>query len=298
MKQLILISIALLGMQINLSAQNPITANSTAEECIAFIDKMANTRLSDDKYKYFYTFNGTTFKEIETSKNDGLVSVYEHMYIDWAELAFFSHSKKDKVIDINFNFKNSFVLIRNFCDSRSKSLSSFFWFSIPLSQENKIKELEIAAIRLAQLAKAKNSTRLIVNTPPDAFKELPTEEKTKEYIHNLVDAFNDWEYDYDLKLDFDEIRINWAYTIYNGAVADVIKLDYENLKGIKLIENKIVFLGKASRINQYTGNTTNIDRFSISLKATMSQTEKDKLLKAFKHWAWLHNVDLVDDDLF
>jgi hypothetical protein len=304
MKQLLLTLLFLSGIQFSVSAQKPITMTSTAEECIAFIEKMANTRPPDADKSYSFSFDGTAFTGISEDK-DGYRHTFKTQYIDWIKFTEFKASNpKDELITVSFSFDTTLPTYYEFwtkkrgISSRSCFYHEFFTLNLPISQQTKIPELKIASNRLAQLAKSKSSTLLQVTVPPDALKPLPSESETEDFILAKMSAYKRSTFNEDFRLDYDGFKVNTVFYTHNGQPTEEMLLEYTDLKGINVVGNKIIFTGKTTIKNLTTYKSVTSSDFIYGLREDMPQSEKDKLLKALKHYVWMKGVDLVKDDLF
>lgn len=303
MKQLLFTLLCLFGIQFSTWAQNPITMTSTAKECIAFIEKMANTRPPTGEEIFKFSFTGTTFTEISESKDSR--STRKVQYIDWIKFVEFNtFEPEDELITVSFTFNTDLVTTNQFWTkehgifSRDKDYDPFLIFSFPVSQQSKIPELKIAANRLAQLAKSSSSTVLQVTIPPDALNPLPGERKTKDFILAKMSAYKRSTFNEDFRLDYDGFKVNTLFYTNNNQPAEEAVLEFKDLKGITIVEDDIIFTGKTTITNLRTRATVTSSDLIYNIKVDTPQSEKDKLLKALKHYVWMKGVDLVKDDLF
>ncbi|WP_436832527.1 hypothetical protein [Parapedobacter sp. DT-150] len=300
MKQRLITLLCLFGLPFSSCTQKSALSTATAEACIAFIEQLANTRAADDG-GYSYSFNGTVL--IETNKIDEhTITKDQYQHIDWAKFTEVSNNPSGGgAINISFDFDRP---ISRFWEVqyegrpvyRSSDIPNTFNFSIPVAQQPKIKELEIAANRLAQLAKSKASPLLAVSIPLDALKPLPNRSETEEYILSKLHVYNGTDAKYDRKFSLADANIlmnlTWQFDDPDK-VSEIVNLEYENLKSIAINGNQIIFTGKVKLLNLNNGKSSYIPSMAYFLKDDTPQSEKDKLLEALTHWVWMKGVDLV-----
>ncbi|MGK6351510.1 hypothetical protein [Parapedobacter sp. DT-150] len=311
MKQLLFTLLCLFALQFPVCAQQSISATSTAEACIAFIEQMANTRPDDDDKTYSYSFDGTTFIETNKKKSGESTSMYKRQYIDWEKFTKFSSETSEERVGVYFGFSSPISLLMEMGDNERMSyrvlhIMNGFPISLPVAQQSKIKELEMAANRLAQLAKSKASPLLEVSVPPDALKPLPTRSDTEDYILAKLSAYRSSTelvgFDLGFELGYSGFEMNSSWNTANMEPIKSMVLEYKDVKAINIVGDEFLFLGTtkvesiAAEPMTYTSITGNVMRYFV--KSDMPQSEKDKLLKALKHWAWMKGADLVKDDLF
>jgi len=200
MKKLIfsLLLFAILGK----SNAQAITDNSTAEDCVSFINQLAQTNNGKDR-KYddvnYYIFKGSYFIHTRFSKYHDFKSYYEN--INWADFDTLYLSKEaDGGIDIYLNFKKKHINISNLgilkevnlIDSRADKKSDYFSITIPISEKGKIATLETAAKRLRQIVQTNGNifSSQSSGLSPRKIKNIegkPSFEETVKYINKFLE---------------------------------------------------------------------------------------------------------------
>lgn len=181
---------------VSIKAQS-ITPTSTAEECIAFIDAAAKSFIGVDKsYPLTYaSFTGTGLQK--TINLTSLDFKHNFLEIDWAYFKSITKMKPDggkipvyyffeKIKKENTTINVDTGIIQDY----EFEETSYFWFYIPESEQSKLKDLEAAGKRLAEIATAKESTLLVVRKNNLPKEGTPSYEETVAYIETYFDDPN------------------------------------------------------------------------------------------------------------
>jgi len=179
-----------------------ITATSSAEECVNFINKMAQTgNASAKKYDFIRSasFTGGTFVETE----DWKYSIHKETFsnINWADFEKVSSVKPKAVGDdimFFFYFKTkqlshetiSIDKKTNLVDDRENETDKSLYFYIASSEEGKIKDLEMAGNRLKQIVTEKGTVfKTTATATTSKIKNIegkPTYEETVKFINSFL----------------------------------------------------------------------------------------------------------------
>lgn len=187
MKKLFTFILIFIGL---IAQAQEITTASSAESCIAYIDQLAKTSVSDNSMDLTTEFDGTSFTTTRTGRV--LTFISELTDIDWATFNVLrTDTKKDGNISVLFMFDSDVTQKRTTIDNNSIIEIGFdtrrsFSFDLSRSQETKIKDLEIAAKRLAEIAK-KGDRQLAVKTRKLPKEGNPSYEETVAYIKTYFD---------------------------------------------------------------------------------------------------------------
>ncbi|ODS90109.1 MAG: hypothetical protein ABS44_01745 [Chryseobacterium sp. SCN 40-13] len=182
-----------------ISSAQSINTSSTAEECIAFISGlMSNSESLMPKYdKLVTSFDGINYKRRTDSKNPYSTSssyILEYKDIDWtafAEMKIHDYSDTSKII--HFHFSKSFRSESRYENQDKKTTMksvkwlNLFYIILSSAQLSHIKELETAAYRLSEIAKAGVNPKLTIKADKNKVVPKignPTYEETVEYIEN------------------------------------------------------------------------------------------------------------------
>lgn len=245
MKTVLLVSAFFISMQIN--AQT-ITSTSSAEDAIRFIENVAKTYVGKESKNPLSSvvFNGANF--ITSTDFGTSMATDEFSNINWAEFEKFSTiDQLDKNrIYVSFIFSSNLLWKAPLIYKSTNELLSteieeqnYFDFYIPLSEKNKLKELEAAANRLAAIAKANGSSLLAVKSRKIPGEGKPTYKETADYIKSYFDNDN--------KKQHDRIRTDW----YSGGYLESLsyKILYVEIAGCTL------YIGYESLNKNYFHNT-------------------------------------------
>lgn len=291
MKKLLLTFVCLFAIQLSLWAQKPISATSTAEECIAFIQQTVNSRSNP------MVFNGTTlvnkginetskyinwakFKDVEVSKGSGYST---HIYLNF---------KEPFLVQVEIINRDGMLVFRDF-KTRQKLL-----FIILAAREDEINTIKTAANRLAQIAKTKQSKLLEVQIPDKGIKPFLNVSETRELLAKKLETYGVGAVSDGLGLNF-EFTPNRLYGYFKVTTHDDAtkkpavsrQIMYTDLDKIFIKDNKINFIGKMTEEDLKTNKSVEGYDMHYSLKPKTPPSEIKILIETINHWLWLQGIE-------
>jgi hypothetical protein len=196
-KQAFIFSLFFAGTMV-VNAQQ-ITSTSTAEDCVNFINKVAQTgTASAKKDNYIHTVYFTGGEFIESHEWGSIIARITFSNMNWADFEKIKINKPEtagEYITFTFIFKTrqisyeSFYIRKatNFVDDRKNETENTVYFYISPSEEGKIKELELAANRLKQIVTEKGNI-FKTKTTASKIKNIdgkPSFQETITYINTV-----------------------------------------------------------------------------------------------------------------
>lgn len=208
MKKQIIFCLVILAT-LNLKAQR-ITENSTAEECVQFIDATAKTMLGKGDNNFILSEARFTGNDIQIVEKWKYFDLYYTCHIpDWQDFKQMIVSESDKgKIEVGFHFKNSNLQTEDYfhyktegqietglIDNFSKIITYSFMFYIPEHERDRIRDLETAAKRLQKLAIEKSGKlftgkSLMRNRKIKEIEGKPTYDETVKFIMTFLEDNN------------------------------------------------------------------------------------------------------------
>ncbi|WP_121357260.1 hypothetical protein [Flavisolibacter nicotianae] len=178
-----------------------ITATSTAEDCVNFINQMAQTGNASAKKHDFIrsaSFTGGTFVETQDWKYSINKETFSNInWADFEKVSIIKPKAVDEDIMVFFSFKTNQVTRESFgidketnlVKDRENEIGKDLYFNISSSEEGKIKDLEIAANRLKQIVIAKGNlfkTAVITSSKIKNIEGKPSFQETTNYINAFL----------------------------------------------------------------------------------------------------------------
>lgn len=176
-----------------------ITATSTADDCVNFINNVAKKNNGKDGEHDFIrnaSFTGGTFSEIQDWKYSQIINTFSS--IDWSGFKKIDTSKGEFNYFIMFWFTSKTIIEERIkIDNKTNLVKErknepgvdYFYITIPFSEENKIKELEAAAKRLSQIVIAKGNIFKTTTPTSSKIKNIegkPSFQETVKYINTFL----------------------------------------------------------------------------------------------------------------
>lgn len=262
--------------------------SSNKQETIKFIDNLLKKSIG--------TWNGVTVYDVSFNENgykgsdgnDTKKNSYEYTSIPWEnvqeitkyrDVTYQEITKYGDVIYVDFRYPFKGVLNNKIGDDQY-----VLWFTLPGSLSSYTNDLETALNHLVSLSKNEKGV------------STATLEETLSYIKTRLNAYQTIDERFKATL-FADRGIEKTLTIenYSNTVIAYVSIYFKDLKAIELLQGNIVLSGK---IEIYGNPATRPSDVTIYLSEQMSTDDKQKLLKAFKHIAYLKRAKLFNNDRF
>lgn len=304
MKKFIITMTALIAIPCSLWAQS-ITANSTAEECIEYIDKIAKKNLSS-LYESV-DFNGTSFLVMHSDRH-----ATQHQYINWASFSRLDMDASHQYMmpSVSFVFKDSVLRMTEMINQKQEVVFRDFHtasgFAIN-AWKDEFPFLEIAAKRLLQLAKAGQNSKLEVRVPPEGIRPFKNVLETKTLIKKQINAFRSKEkyaggdLGFELTPDKDsgKFKMNTRWNERTKAPEESIELAYKDMRTIMMLDGTIYLVGNANTTDIKSGKkvpqpleSDKIAGLTFVVGDHVSLDEILDLVDNLNHWLWLQGIKL------
>lgn len=275
---LIFILLVLLVSNPNSLFSQSFNPSASKQETIKFIDDILKKKLG--------TRNNWTVSQISFNENgykisegnDTIKYTYEYTSIPWENVKEINRFKKMTGFYIIFR-RPALSYIRNNKPETGRIID----FSLPENfNPSDTEELEQAVNHLVSLIRKEKGV------------SNATLEETLSYLKTRLGTYQQSR-DFMVTIDEQKIDQPLSYNTFYKTVMDHVTIYYSDLKSIELLQGNIVLSGK---VNIYGNPTTRPSAVTIYLTDQMPLEDKQKLLKAFKHIAYLLEVKLSNNDLF
>lgn len=178
----------------HISAQT-IQPTASAQECLTFIEntlKVITVDKPDIKTTIYFRGTQVTLDHAYSSSS---VFRYAYQNVDWAKYNKLGRSPSEGNTAILFDFSAPFPMLRqSYYDGKLTDLTvrpeDYILFTIRQSDTSKIKEIEIAAARLAEIARGKSSPLLEIKPPKTPADGKPTYKETVSFIKSYFNTDN------------------------------------------------------------------------------------------------------------
>jgi hypothetical protein len=244
-----------------------ILPTSSAQECITFIQSTLKAAIAPQpSYKDDIFFNGT---QIAVDHIYASGSVYRDLYqnIDWSKYKKMSWAPSGGNTVISFDFTQPFrrtdqTYYNGNLEDIKITQEDYFILTINQSDTVKIKGLETAATRLAEIAREKSSPLLTVKAPKIPSEGKPTYKETASFIKSYFNTDARKKHNFIATYWYEAGYLNSiSYRILYVEIADcILYVGYETLRTnyiTKAETKKVVnFQIDASKIEQLTVQVT------------------------------------------
>lgn len=183
-----------------------ITYQSSAEDCISFLNKKLNSAVGKINVEYPFeqisniNFNGSSYSKISRfDANSTLGTKNNYTSINWSNLlsTFFSEVNKNGVIEGKWIFKKGTGPIRQLTGVQLNDNNSIAYvvygeqrdtvvFNVSITESSSLADIDKAAKRLSDIIKEKGDFLNTNTFKPKIIEGKPSLDQTMEYIRNNI----------------------------------------------------------------------------------------------------------------